>query len=142
MKKLSQQFLELSEHAAVAENHAEATRVENRKAFEAHVSEARARVQSFLDAFRARLDAAEESLADQWRELEEAFSAQINRAQRNSDERKNAIDLAKAKKQADNAETYSEISAEFAHLAAAEAEAAMVEAKEARARATSLEKPS
>lgn len=140
MKKLSEQLLEMSQHTAALENRAEATRAENRKAFEAHVSEARTRVQSFQNAFTARLDEAEESLAAQWRALDEAFTAQVTRAQRSTDERKNAFDLARAKAQADDAETYAEIAADFAHLAAAEAESAMVQAKEARARAISLEK--
>jgi len=47
MKKLSEQLLEMSQHTAALENRAEATRAENRKEFEAHVSEARTRVQSF-----------------------------------------------------------------------------------------------
>ncbi|MBZ0296187.1 MAG: hypothetical protein K8L99_26750 [Anaerolineae bacterium] len=139
MKKLSEQFLELSQHTAALENRAEATRAENRTEFEAHVTEARARVQSFQDAFTARLDEAEESLAAQWGALDEVFTTQIARAQRNVDERKNAMDRARAKAQADDAETYAEIAADFARLAAAEAESAMVEAKEARARANSLE---
>ncbi len=140
MKKLSEQLLELSQHTAAVENRAEATRAENRKEFEAHVSEARARVKAFQDAFTARLDEAEESLAAQWRGIDEAFTTQVTRVQRNMDERKNAIDLARAKAQADDAETYAEIAAEFARLIAAEAEAAMVAAKEARARALSLGK--
>jgi hypothetical protein len=140
MKKLSEQLLEMSQHTAAIESRAEATRVENRKEFEAHTSEARARVQSFKNAFTARLDEAKESLAEQWVELDEAFTAQTIRVQHKIDERKNAIDLARAKAQADDAETYAEIAAEFARLTAAEAEAAMVEAKEARARAISLEK--
>lgn len=139
MKKLSEQFLELSQHTATVENRAEAIRAENRKEFEAHVSEARARVNTFQDAFTARLDEAEESLASQWRKLDEAFSAQINHVQHKIDDRKNALDLSRAKSQADDAETYAEIAAEFAQLAAAEAEAAMVAAKEARTRAISLE---
>ena len=142
MKKLSQQFLELSQHTAALENRAEATRAENRKEFEAHVSEARARVQALQDAFTARLGKAEETLAEPWRKLEEAFTAQITRVQLSMDERKNVIDLARAKAQADDAEAYAEIAAEFAHLAAAEAESAMVEAKQARTRAISLEKTS
>jgi hypothetical protein len=142
MKKLSEQLLEMSQHTAALENRAEATRAENRKEFEAHVAEARARVQSFQDAFTARLDEAEESLADHWREVDEAFTAQITHIQRNMDERKNAIDLARAKAQAKDAEAYAEIAAEFARLTAAEAEAAMVEAKDARARANSLSKKS
>lgn len=139
MKKLSEQLLEMSQHTAALENRAEATRAENRKEFEAHVSEARTRVQSFQDAFTARLDEAEESLAAQWRQMDEAFTAQVTSIRRQMDERKNALDLARAKAQADDAEAYAEIAAEFARLAAAEAEAAMVEANEARARAISLE---
>lgn len=139
MKKLSEQFLELSQHTAALENRAEATRAENRKEFETHVSEARDRVKSFQQAFTARLDEAEESLAAQWRQMDEDFAAQITRVQRSMDERKNSIDLVRAKTQADAAEAYAEIAAEFARLTAVEAEAAMVEAKEARARAISLE---
>jgi uncharacterized coiled-coil protein SlyX len=99
-------------------------------------------VQSFRDAFTARLDEAEESLAAQWREIDEAFSAQIARVQRQMDEQKNAIDLARAKAQADDAEAYADIAAEFARLTAAEAESAMIEAKKARANANSLSKKS
>jgi hypothetical protein len=140
MKKLSEQMLELSQHTAALENRVEATLMENRTEFEAHVSETRTRVQSFQDAFTARLDKAEEALAAQWRDLNNVFTAQVTRVRHSMDERKNAIDLSRAKKQADDAEAYAEIAAEFARLAAAEAEAAMVEAKEARARAISLEK--
>jgi hypothetical protein len=140
MKKLSEQLLEMSQHTAALENRAEATRSENHKEFQAHVAEARDRVKSFQDAFTARMDKVEVTLAEQWRELDEAFTAQVARARRNVDERKNAFDLARAKAQADDAEAYADIAADFARLAAAEAEAAMVEAKEARARAISMEK--
>ena len=51
-------------------------------------SEARARVKSFQNAFTNRLDEAEESLAEQWRELDEAFTAQVTHAQHNMDERR------------------------------------------------------
>jgi hypothetical protein len=139
MKKLSEPLLEMSQHTAALENRAEATRAENRKEFEAHAAEARARVKSFQNAFTARLDEAEESLAAQWREMDKAFNTQVTRVQAQIDKQKNAIDLARAKAQADDAETYAEIAAEFARMTAAEAEAAMVEAKEARARAISLE---
>ncbi len=138
MKKLSQVLLEMSQHAAATENRAEVTRAENREAFEAHASEARTRAQSFRNAFTARLDEANESLAEQWRELDQAFTAQINRVQHSVDERKNAHDLAKAKAQAEDAEAYADIAAEFALLAAAEAETAMIEALEARAHAISM----
>lgn len=139
MKKLSEQLLEMSQHTAAVENRAEAIHAENRKEFEVHVSEARAKVKSVQDAFTSRLDEAEESLAAQWRGIDEAFTAQITRMQRKMDERKNALDLARAKAQADDAEAYADIAARFATLAAAEAESAMVTAIEARARVILME---
>jgi hypothetical protein len=139
MKKLSEQFLELSQHTAALENRAEAIRAENRKEFEGHVLEARASVKSLQDAFTARLDDVEETLAAQWREIDAAFTAQVSRVQHQIDERKNSIDLALANDQAADAEAYAGIAAEFARLTAAEAEAAMVAAIEARAYAISLE---
>lgn len=139
MKKLSEQLLEMSQHTAALENRAETTQAENRQEFEAHVSEARIRVQAFQAAFTARLDEAEEALASQWRKLDEAFTAQVTRVQSKVDERKNAIDLTRIKIQADDAEAYAEVAAEFARLSAAEAAAAMVAAKEARARVIALE---
>jgi hypothetical protein len=140
MKKLSEQLLEMSQHTATLEKQIEAARETDRQQTQAAVAEARARVQSFQNAFTTRLDEVEESLAAPWRELDEAITAQITRAQSNIDEHLNAIDLAQAQVQAEDAETYANIAADFAQLAAAEAESAMVEAKKARANALSLEK--
>ncbi len=140
MKKLSEQFLEMSERTAALENRVAATHQENRKEFEAHVAEAQAAVRSDRAAFAARLEKEEESLAAQWRELDEVFAAQISRYQCGMDERLNARDLAHARAQADDAEADAEMAAEFARLTAAGAEEAMLEAKQARAAAQSLEK--
>jgi inorganic triphosphatase YgiF len=139
MKKLSEQLLEMSQHVAASEERTETARAESRKDFQAHAAEARTRVKSFQQSFTERLDKTDEALAEPWRELDEAFAAQIARAQREEDARLNARDLARAKAQAEDAEAYAEMAAEFARLAAAEAESAMIEAKEARPRANSLE---
>lgn len=139
MKKLSETLFELSQHTATLENEVETTRAQDRREFQTHISEARARVQSFQQAFTASLDEMDAAIAEDWRALDEAFAAQITRTQRQIDEDLNALDLADARAEADAAETYAGIAAEFAKLATAEAEAAMVEAKEARVRATSLE---
>jgi hypothetical protein len=139
MKKLSEQFLEMSQHTAALENRAAASRRANQEEFDKNVAEAKARVQSAQSAFTARLGKVEASLAEQWSQIDEAFASQITRAQRNMDEHKNAMDLAHARRQADAAESYAEVAAEFADLAAAEAVTAMIEAIQARARANSLE---
>jgi hypothetical protein len=139
MTKLSEQLLELSQHVAASEERAETARAENRKELQTHLAETRARVKSFQEAFTEHLDELDVSLAEPWRELDEALAVQIARAQRAEDERLNARDLARAKAQAEDAEAYAEIAAEFARVTTAEAEAAMVEAKQARNRANSLE---
>jgi hypothetical protein len=72
--------------------------------------------------------------------LEESFNDQVAAAQGKAAERKAAHNLADAKERADYYEAYAEVAAEFANLAAIEAEAAMLQATEARAHANSLEK--
>lgn len=139
MKKLSEQFLEMSKRTAALENRAEALRQENRKEFDAHVAETKSRVQAIQSEFAARLDNTEESLAAQWRDLEDSFNHQVAILRQREEKRLNALDRVKARIQADDAEEYAEIAAEFAHMAAAEAEAAAAEATAARARAASLE---
>ena len=140
MKTLSEQFIEMGERLAKTEKRVADIQQQNRKQFEANVAEAQAALRSARAAFTARLDKADESLTAQWREVDEAFAAQISRAQRNIDEGLNAIDLSAAQANADDAEAYAELAAEFARVTASEAEAAMVEAKQARANAVSLGK--
>ena len=140
VKKLSEQFLEMSQRAAALENKTDAVRQENHKAFESHVAEARAALRSAQAAFAARLDMEDEALAAPWRELDEGLTAYFARVQHNMDESANARDLASARARANDAEVHAEIAAEFARLTAAEAATAMVEARQARANAQSVEK--
>lgn len=138
MKKLSVQFLELSQHTAALED--QAARAKNRNEFEAHVAEACARANSFRESFRTRLEKLDESMPAPWTELDESLAAYLTLVQRNLDASANARDLASARECADDAETRAEIAAEFARVTATEAEMAMVEAKQARAAAQSMEK--
>jgi len=130
MKKLSEQFLELSQRAAVWENRTAAIRQENHKEFEANVAEAQASVKSAQAAFTARLDKVEEPIAAEWRKLKDSFDMHVAHVRQAAAARKAAHDL----------EAYAEIAAEFAKLTATEAETAMVEAKQARAAAQSMAK--
>lgn len=135
MKKLSEQLLEMSERAAAAENQAAAIQQENRQEFEATVAEAQRNLHAAQDAFTATLDKVEDSVSVHWAELKNSFDTHVATARQKAAERKAAFDLATAKERAEDAEAYAEIAAEFAHLAAAEAEEAMIEAKLARAAA-------
>jgi hypothetical protein len=138
MKKLSEQFLEMSQRTAAQENRIAAIQRENQEEFAKHVAEARTRVQTAQSAFAARLDSLEASVSEDWHALNDRFSEQIAAAQKRADERKNAMDLAYARRKAEAAEAYADVAAEFARLTAAEAEKAMIEAKQARANAESL----
>lgn len=140
MKKLSEQFLEMSQRTAAWENRTAARHDKNRQEFEADVAEARNAVQSAQASFEVRLNSIEESVSSQWRKLQESFNKQVANARSKAAERKAAHNLAEAIDRADYYEAYAEVAADFAHLAAAEADAALVQAAEARAYADSLEK--
>lgn len=140
MKKLSEQFLEMSQQTAVLENRAAARHGENRQEFEAAVADARKEVESAQASFEAKLNSIEESVSSQWHKLEESFNNQVAAAQHKAAELKAAHNLADAKDRADYYEAYAEVAAEFANLAAVEAQAATVQAAEARAHANSLAK--
>jgi hypothetical protein len=140
MKKLSEQFLKMSQRTAALENRAAVRNEENRKEFEADVAEARQAVQSAQASFETKLNSIEESVSSQWHKLEESFNNQVAAAQSKAADRKAAHNLADVKERADYYEAYAEVAAEFANLAAIEAEAAMLQATEARAHANSLEK--
>jgi hypothetical protein len=138
MKKLSEQFLEMSQRTAVVENRAAAKHEKNRQEFETAVAEARKEVESAQASFEAKLNSIEASVSSQWHELEESFNNQVAVARRKAAERKAAHNLADAQDRAEYYEAYAEVAAEFANLAAIEAGAAMVQAAEARAYANSL----
>jgi hypothetical protein len=140
MKKLSEQFREMSQRAATWENRTAAMRQENRQEFEADVAEAQASVRAAQAAFAARLDKVEAPVSAQWRGLKDSFDKHVADVRRKVADLKAADELTEAQVRADDAEAYAEIAAEFASLTATEAETAMVEAKQARADAQSLEK--
>jgi hypothetical protein len=129
----------MSQRTAAWENRAEAKHQENRKQFEADMAEARKSVEAAQAAFDAQLDKIEESVSSQWRKVQKSFDDQVEIARSKVAERKAAHNLADAKERADYFEAYAKVAAEFASLAASEADAAMLQAIEARAYAISLE---
>jgi hypothetical protein len=139
MKKLSEQFLEMSQQTAEWENRAAAEHEMNRKEFESDIAEARTAVQKAQTKFDAKLNSIEESVSSQWRKLQTSFDNQVAIARSKAAELKAAHNLADAKDRADYYESYAEVAADFARMAAAEADAAMLQAAEARTYANSLE---
>ncbi len=140
MKKLSEQFKELSQRAATLESRVAAINQENRKEFEANVADAQDALRSAQASFNAKLDKVNDSVSAKWRELKSSFDKHVASARQKVSKEKAALDLAGARADAEDAEVYAEIAADFARLTAAGAEEAMVEAKQARAAAESMEK--
>lgn len=140
MKKLSEQFLEMSQQTAAWEERVAASQEADRKELETDVAMAKNAVQSAQTTFQARLDSIDESVSAQWRKLQESFNNQVAAARSKAAELKAAHNLADAKERAGYYEDYASAAADFARLAAAEADAAMLQATEARAYANSLEK--
>ena len=139
MKKLSEQLLEISQRTAAWENRSAALQAEDRKQVEADTAEARAAVQKAQTQFEAKLNNIQASMYPKWREVQESFNKQVAAAQSRAEEWKATQDLADAREAADFEQTYAEVAAEFAHLAAAEANEATLKAIQARAHAKSLE---
>jgi hypothetical protein len=139
MKKLSEQFLEMGQRTAKLEGEIAAFREEDHKAYEATVAETQAAVQSAQAAFSARVNKVEGSVNAKWRGLKDSFDKRVANARQKVAEGTAALDLADARAYAQDAEVDAEIAAEFARLTAADAEAAMLEAKRARTNAQSLE---
>lgn len=141
MKKLSEQFLEMSRRTAAWEARAATIEEKNRKEVEEHVAEAQQNVKSVQAEFASRLNSVGEAMSTPWRELHKSFNNQIAAARRKTAEWKAADELAAAQEEANYTEVYAENAAEFARLAAAEADVAMLEAQAARAYAKSLQNP-
>jgi hypothetical protein len=141
MKKLSEVFLEMSQRAADLEKRAAAQHEEDRQQFEADRAEARKSVAASQAAFEAKLYGTTDAMAAHWREVQQSFNSQVATARSKAAERKAADDLGEAQFVADLDETNAQIASEFAQWAAAEANAAMLDAAQSHAYAKSLENP-
>ena len=139
MKKLSEQLLEMSQRAAASEQQAADRNEENRKQFETDRAEAQAAVKSAQATLETRLDNVKQSTSSQWRQVQTSFNAHVVAARGKADEGKAGLDLAIAQQRAEDADTYAEIAVDFARVAAAEANAAILDATEAHAHVTSLQ---
>lgn len=140
MKKLSEQFLEMSQQTAVWEERVATSQEADRKELETDLAMAKNAVKTAQTSFETRLDSIDESVSSQWRKVQESFNNQVATIRSKAAELKAAHNLADAKDRADYYEAYAEAAADFARLAASEADAAALQAMDARAYADSLER--
>jgi hypothetical protein len=138
LAKLSEQLRLLADRAATIEQRAEAAQKAAAEKRDEKVAEARARLKKQQEAFSAQVTAMSEDAQAEWRGLKDALKSAGDKMRYNVEKGVHALEVNDAEASADWAEAYASDSVEFALLAVAEADAAVMEAIAARARASEL----
>ena len=138
MTKLSEQLRLLAERAAAIESRADAAHEEAAEKRDEKVAEAQARLKEQQEAFSAQVTAMSEDAQAAWGGVKDSLKSAGDKMRSNVKKGVHAIEAKDAEVSADWAEDYAYDSVEFALLAVAEADAAVMESIAARARANEL----
>lgn len=138
MTKLSEQLRLLADRAAAIERRAEAAREEASEKRDEKVAEAQARLKKQQEAFSAQVNAMSEDAQAAWGGVKDSLKSAGDKMRSNVKKGLHVIEAKDAEASADWAEIYAYDSIEFALLAVAEADAAVMESIAARARANEL----
>lgn len=138
LAKLSVSAAELSKRAKELEDHATTARNDTRETLEARAAEARAIAQRQRDDLTKFAGEMKDDLASMWAALESSVQDLYEKARARLDERRNDRNAETAERRAEMAEAYAAGAVEFAKYATAEADAAVLDAHEARSAAEGL----
>ena len=138
MVKLSEQLRLLADRAAAIETRAEAARKEAAQKRDEKVAEAQARLKEQHDAFSAKVTGMSQDAQAAWRGVKDSLKSTGDKMRANVEKGVHTLEVKDAEFSADWAETYASDAVEFALLAVAEADAAVIEAIAARARVNEL----
>ena len=138
LAKLSASMAELSQRAKEAEDHIAAARNETHEQLEARVAKAKATAQRQRQETKARGAKAKDELAVAWAGLQAHVQEQFEKIRARLDEKRNDHDAKAAQQRAERAEANAADAADFAQYALDEAEAAALEAADARKIADAL----
>lgn len=138
MAKLSEQLRLLADRAAAIEQRAEAAQKEAAEKRDEKVAEAKARLKAQQEAFSAQVTTLSNDAQAAWRGLKDSLKTAGDKMRSNVEKGIHTLEAKDAEASADWAEAYANDSVEFALLAVAEADAAVMEAIAARARANEL----
>ena len=139
MKKLSEQLKELSDRVAKAETKAAAAAQESKEKVEASIQKSKADATARQASFKASVMGNQAANAAQWKELQDNYNQKIQQIKNKIETEKEAHEVKKANKRADDAESYAEAAILFVYLAIDEAEVAILEAIDARAYADAID---
>ena len=138
MKKLSEYLQELTDHVANAEKKAAAAEQGSKEKVEASIMKTKVDAKARQESFKTKVQEKHSTAASQWEELQDNYNQKILQIKNKRETEKEAREVKKANKRADDAESYAEAAILFVYLAIDEAEIAVLEAIDARAYAESL----
>ena len=138
MPTVSESLAKLSQRAKEAEEHTAAARNETREQLEARVAEARATAQRRREEMKARSAKMHGDLASAWASLQAHVQEQFEKIRAKLEEKRDDLDAKAAERRAERAEANAADAIDFASWAVDEAEAAALEATDARKIADAL----
>ncbi len=132
LAKLSASMAELSQRAKEAEDHIAAARKETHEQLETRVAVAKACAQRRREEMKTRGAKMNDQLASAWASLVAHVHEQFERMRARLDEKRDDLDAQTAERRAERAEANAADAVDFAQYALDEAEAAALEAADAR----------
>lgn len=138
LPKLSDHLRTMSEHIASVESKIDELAQGTNDTVSSGVASAKEKVKSAQSDFNQRVSNADASAREHLQNLEDSFNTRVEQARAAGESRVKAVDAHIAEANASSAEVYAEDTMAFALLAMAEAEAAALDAIQARNHADSL----
>ena len=138
MKKLSENFKDLSDHVADTKQKVADAEKQTKEKVETTIKKSKDAAKARQASFTTKVKEAKVVPVAQWDEVQENFHQKTQQIKNKIGTDKEAREVKKANKQADDAEEYAGAAIMFAYMAIDEAEVAVLEAIAARAYADTL----
>ncbi len=138
MKKLSEQLKGLSDRVAKAETKAATAQQESKEKVETSIQKSKADAEARRASFKADVQTKQAAAASDWEALQADFHQKTQKIKNKIETEKEAREVKKANKRAEDAEDYAVASIMYVYMAVDEAEVAVLEAIAARAYADLL----
>jgi DNA polymerase II small subunit/DNA polymerase delta subunit B len=138
MKKLSEQLKDLSDRVSKAETKATTAQQESKEKVEASLQKSKADAEARRASFKTDVQAKQAAAASDWEALQADFHQKTQQIKNKIETEKEAREVKKAIKRAEDAEDYAVAAIMYVYMAVDEAEVAVLEAIAARAYADSL----
>ncbi len=138
MGKLSEDLDDLSDHVANTKQKVADAEKQSKEKVETSLQKSKADAKARQASFKAKVKEGQAANAAQWDEVQENFHQKTQQIKNKIETEKEAREVKKANKRADDAEDYAATAIMFVYMAIDEAEVAVLEAIAARAYADTL----